>query len=124
MGKKVLNLQFSFRDRTIRRNSVFVNALPREESAIRFLGVALVLLVFAYIFFVSLSIVNVIARKEANDETKALRSIVGQLERNYFTLSHGVQAADGKGLGLTGVSDTEFIHRPGAVARDSVRNEI
>ena len=124
MGKKLLNLQFQFKDKTFRRNSVFVNALPREESAIKILGSILVLFVCSYIFLVSLSIVNVIARKEAGDESKALRAIVGQLERNYFALSHGLQASDGDVLGLTDVSETDYIHRPGAVAKENVRNEI
>ncbi|MBI5456667.1 hypothetical protein HY969_02910 [Candidatus Kaiserbacteria bacterium] len=124
MSKKTLNLQLPFRDRTFRRDSAFVRALPREESAIRFFGVLLAVSVFAYVFFVSLSIVNVIARKEADEQASQLRASVGQLEREYFALSGGVQANDGETIGLTAVRGANFIHRPGAVAKENVRNEI
>lgn len=120
-----LNLQLPFRDRLIRRNSFFVNALPREESAIRLLGFALAMLVFVYVTFVSLTIVNVIARKEAGDQATALRAVVGQLERDYFAFSDGVTEDNGSALGLSPVSDTDFVYRPGAVGVvPNVRNEI
>lgn len=120
-----LNLQIPFRNKTHRRDSVFVSVLPSEETTTRLLCFMLLILVFAYVSFVSLSIVNVIARKEANDQATALRSVVGSLERDYFALSQTVGAANGDSLGLAPVSDTQYIHRPGSVgAVDGVRNEI
>lgn len=125
MRKAISSLQIPFSNKTHRRNSVFVGALPSEENATRILSFMLAILVFAYISFVSFSIVNVIARKEANDQATALRSVVGTLERDYFALSETVGAANGDSLGLAPVSDTQYIHRPGTVgAALGVRNEI
>ncbi|TSC85854.1 MAG: hypothetical protein G01um10148_762 [Parcubacteria group bacterium Gr01-1014_8] len=119
------NPTLPFRHRRISKTSFFVTALPREESAIRILCGMLGIVVFAYITLVSISIVNVIARKEAMDSATALRAVVGQLERDYFATSHGVTLQSGDSLGLSPVSDTEFVHRPGAVGTaGATRNEL
>lgn len=125
MRKTISTLQLPFRDRRISKRSFLVNALPREEASVRILSGVLAVLVFAYIAFVSLSIVNVIARKEAMDSATALRAVVGQLERDYFALSNGVTSQSGDTLGLSPVSDMNFVHRPGAVgSAEPSSNEI
>lgn len=125
MKKTISNLQLPFRDRRLSRSSIFVNALPREEGAIRLLSSVIGILVFSYIGFVSMTIVNVIARKEAMDTSTALRAVVGQLERDYFALSNGVNAQSGPTLGLSPVSGANFVYRPGAVgAANADTNEL
>ena len=113
------------------RSSVLHMALPWEDSAIRILGFALVFLVIGYITLVSISIVNVIAHKEATDKAAALRTVVGGLEHDYFALSQGLTAESGMALGLTRVSNTEYVHVPGALSAQTsagssngVRNEM
>jgi hypothetical protein len=100
-------------------------AFPREEGAVRLLGAILVLLAVSYLTIVSMSIVNVIARKEATDRAVALRATVGELEREYFALSGNLTAANGDIIGLAPVSDTHYIYRPGAVgSANGVRSEL
>lgn len=100
-------------------------AFPREEGFVRVLGVMLALLAVSYLTIVSMSIVNVIARKEATDRMVALRAAVGELEREYFALSGDLTAASAETVGLAPVSDTNYIYRPGAVgSANGVRSEL
>jgi hypothetical protein len=100
-------------------------ALPQEEMAPRVLGSLIVVLAISYVALVSMSVVNVIASREAADRASSLRTIVGQLEHDYFVLSQGVTEGSGTSLGLTPVSRTDYVHVPGSVgSRDGVRNEI
>lgn len=82
------------------------------------------LLIFAYVTLVSLTIVHVIAREEAGDRSNSLRAVVGSLERDYFALSHGVGEKDGVSIGLAPVSNTEYVYRPGAVASENGHSEL
>lgn len=97
-------------------SEVLHTALPREEAAIRLLSVTLFVLVLTYITLVSMSIVNVIARTEAEEHIVSLRATVGELEHDYFALAEGVTAENGDELGLTAVSDIHYVHTPGATA--------
>lgn len=98
-------------------NSIFirVHTYPGEHIAFQGLILALVGCVFAYGYFVSLSIMNVVTHKEAIAESDRLRSEVGMLEEEYFTLSKEISPEMAGRLGLTNTSDTSFIRRPGAM---------
>lgn len=109
------NLQFQFKQRRISKASVFVNALPSEELANKILCSMLVFLVVSYMAFVSLTIVNVIAQREAGEKSTALRAIVVELEQDYFLLSHDIGESDGAHLGLAPIKGASYVHRPGAV---------
>lgn len=109
------------------KSSVLRVAHPSEGLLIRMLSCALFLLLAGYITLVSMSIVNVIARKEAMEKTVALRSSVSELEHNYFVLSQGISADRGQEFGLVKVSDTHYVREQGSVgfADDkNVRNGI
>ena len=88
---------------------------PAERLVFQALFVALIVLACTYGYFVSASILNVIARKEALSETASLRSSVALLERDYYALAAGVTPDKGEGLGLAPVAETKYIHRPGTV---------
>lgn len=89
--------------------------LPYEEHAVRVVLAVLVLAVVGYLALVSMSVVNVIAQKEAADRATAIRSDVGALEREYFALSQEITVAEGEVLGLTPITATNYVQRPGAL---------
>lgn len=104
---------------------VLHTSLPREEQAVRILCLVLALLVVGYVTLVSMSIVNVIASKEAADEMTGLRASVSELEHDYFELSETVTAQSGTVLGLAPVQKTNYVSRAGAVgAAFTARNDI
>ena len=98
-------------------NHIFirVHAFRGEEFVLHALFLMIGLCVVGYAYFVSLSIINVIAHKEAIAQSESLLSEVGTLEEEYFELSKQVTPESGAHLGMTATSDTTFIRRPGAV---------
>lgn len=98
---------------------------PLENKAFRALLATLLILVFAYIYFVGASVLNVIARKEALARATQLTTAIGGFEKEYFAVSQGITPDAGADLGLAPVSNTAYVYRPGAVgqAKES-HNEI
>jgi hypothetical protein len=88
---------------------------PYESLVLRGLFVMLALFVCAYLYFVSSSVLNVIARKEASANAVKIESDVGALEQNYFTLSQGVTAEQGIALGLSPIKSATYVRRMDAV---------
>ncbi len=98
---------------------------PLERSVFRMLMGVLLVLACAYVYFVGATILNVIAKKDALAQTAALATAVSTLEREYFSLSQKVGPEDGIRLGLSPVSDTAYVHRPGNAAAATIeRNDI
>ena len=69
-----------------------------------------------YVYFVGVSVVNLIARKEAFASVQRMNAEVSVLEQNYLTFSHGLTPDQGAELGLTVISPSEYIRVPGATA--------
>lgn len=104
---------------------VLHTSLPLEERAVQVLSLIIASLIVGYIVFVSMSVVNVIASKEAADKISALRASVSQLENDYFALSDTVTADSGALLGLAPVSKTNYVSRTGTVgAAPRPRNDL
>ncbi|RJR13667.1 hypothetical protein C4585_01695 [Candidatus Parcubacteria bacterium] len=98
---------------------------PMERLLFRFLAAVLVGLIFAYVYFVSASVLNVVARKEALSNIASLGSSVALLERDYYAATAAITPSTGENLGLTPISNTRYVHRPGAVgAATPSTNEI
>ncbi len=87
-----------------------------EPMARQVLFAVLGVLIFAYLYFVAASILNIMARKEANTAVFALQSAIAQMEGEYFTLSHAMQPESGARIGLAPVGDTHYVYRPGNAA--------
>lgn len=104
--------------------SIRVHAIRGEEQVLRVLGLALGACVFAYVGFVSFSIMNVIAYREAVAETESLRTELGLLEQEYFELSKGVHEDLAVNLGLVPVSDRSFVRVPGALGSAGSPNDL
>lgn len=109
-------------------------ALPeRKVSAIAFAGeshllqvfsIMLALSVAAYLYFVGVSIMNVISNREASVESERLRSVVGGLEEEYFALAKAISPDAAGALGLTGTAEASFVRRAGAVAVNTPASDI
>lgn len=93
-----------------------VEAISGEHLVVRALIMALFMCVAAYLYFVGVSIMNVIGSREASIESERLQSIVSTLEEEYFALSKSISPENGVGLGLSKTSATSFVRRPGGVA--------
>lgn len=91
-------------------------AHPYEGRALTFLSIALVVLVVGYLYFVTASIFNVIARSEALRQTDEIESSIGSLEQRYLALSQEVSPQTGMALGLSPISNTSYVYRPGNAA--------
>ena len=117
--------QGSLKFETARSGFSLITQHPLERTIFRALIAVLFILICAYFYFVSASILNVIARKEALSEIVSLRSTVSLLERDYYALSANITPSAGMRLGLSPVSETSYVHRPGTVGVAQVRtNEI
>lgn len=92
-----------------------VHAFSGERYLLHYLVVGIVFTIFGYAYFVSLSIFNVIAHKEAIAQSDRLQSQVGLLEEQYFALSKEVTPALAARLGMAPTAKTTFVRRPGAV---------
>lgn len=98
---------------------------PSERITLRLLLVALAALSSLYVYFIGVSVLNVIARKEALSEAANLTNTVAELERDYFVASQSIGPEEGTRLGLSPVLNTVYIHRPGNAAVAPARsNEI
>ncbi len=86
---------------------------PRIRQA---LFAFLVAFFFLYLFFVSASILNIMARKEANANTTALQSAVARMQGEYFALSERLDSSTAGTIGLAPVAETHYVYRPGNAA--------
>jgi len=98
---------------------------PAERVVFRALVAVLFILVCAYLYFVTASVLNVIARKEAMTQGTQLGTAIGAFEKDYFAISQTVKPDAGVALGLSPVSNTAYVYRPGAVGQaETPHNEI
>lgn len=93
-----------------------------EALALRSLFALIAVLLLAYLYFVSASILNVMARKEALAQADSLQSQTALLEQRYFSLSQEITPAAAQELGLAPLSGTEYVYRPGTVGVASISN--
>jgi hypothetical protein len=89
---------------------------PTESVLLRWLVALVVVFLCAYVYFVSLSVLNVIARKEALASIAKLQSAISLMERDYFALSQRVVPSEGASLGLAPISAISYVYRPGNTA--------
>ncbi|KKW24633.1 MAG: hypothetical protein UY74_C0026G0005 [Candidatus Kaiserbacteria bacterium GW2011_GWC2_52_8b] len=89
---------------------------PLEPLLFRGLFGCLAFLLCLYLYFVTASVLNVIAREEASSRTAELQNSISHMEQNYFALLQDLKPQTGASLGLAPVSQTSYVHRPGATA--------
>ncbi len=71
----------------------------------------LVMSVVAYMYFLSLSVVHVVMRKEVMQEINQLRSEIAFLESSYIEANHVISKRVALEPGFTSVQDKIFIHK-------------
>lgn len=105
-------------------NQIFikVEAYSGEHHMLRMLAGFLGICVLAYAYFVGVSIMNVIAHKEASTQSERINRTVSVLEQEYFKLSNTMTPDLGARVGLVPTSDTTYVRRPGAVGYASTGN--
>src|SRR3989338_5676493 len=86
---------------------------PLERLALNALFVLLALLVAGYLYFVGASILNIIVRKEAAADIDRLQSSIALTEKEYFELNKSVSPIVAGDMGLTQLSRTNYVYRPG-----------
>ena len=98
---------------------------PAEAIALRVLGMLLILVVCGYLYFVTASILNVIARKEALAHVSVIQGTIGGSEQRYFELSKGISPDSGVALGLAPIGKQAYVYRPGNIGAATIaHNEI
>jgi len=98
---------------------------PFERYTMQALVLVLLALAGGYLYFVSSSVLNVMARREAMAQVSQIQGSIGGAEQRYFELSQAVTVQTGIARGLTPVAKTQYINRPGNVGAATIaRNEI
>ncbi len=86
-----------------------VNKLPTIYASA--LIVLLFALVVAYMYFLSMSVVHVVLRKELRQEEHHLRSEIARLEAEYIEAQHGVSEKIANVDAFSETNDKIFVHR-------------
>ena len=89
---------------------------PTEQRIFRILCAILGVLLFAYLYFVSASILNIMADREAEASLARVQSAIASLEHEYFALSESVDQGIAASLGLTELENTHYVYVPGNAA--------
>jgi hypothetical protein len=110
--------------RELPRREIRAAAYAGEPYMLHALSLVLALCVCAYLYFVGISIMNVIVSREASVESERLQSIVGNLEEQYFTLAKTVTPESAGQFGLVAGADASFVRRGGAVAANVTPSDI
>lgn len=87
------------------------------------LGLACIVLLALYMYFLSMSVVHVVLRKEIHQETRAVESQIAALEATYIEVQHQVSERIAEAEHLAETNDKIFVQRVPAtlvlgVARD------
>jgi hypothetical protein len=98
---------------------------PYEQLLLRVCLFALIVLACGYLYLVTSSVLNVMARKEAQAQTEKIQGDLGGLEQQYYALSQSITPEKAVALGLVPVAGTAYVYRPGTVGAVAIaRKEI
>lgn len=110
-NKQTHQVSFFDKAKTLPQFSVRVAAFRGEGHLLSLLYFILACSIAGYVYFVGLSIMNVIANREASIESERLQSEVAALEQEYFELAKEVTPAAASEYGLTAPLATSFVKR-------------
>ena len=107
------------------RHTLLAVEHPYERVIRQALFILLLTLILGYLYFVAASILNIMARKEADTSTLALQTKIAKMEGDYFAMSSAVDASTAGSAGLAPVHSTQYVYRPGNAAAVTIQpNEI
>jgi hypothetical protein len=89
----------------------FVREYVLEKRMRHFVLMLIGFCAFGYVYFVSTSVLNIIARKDAHTQITQVESAIGTLESEYFYLSSAISQDAAKDLGLVPVLRKNFVTR-------------
>lgn len=98
-----------------KKTSMLAIEHPYERIALRMLVVAIICCSVLYLYFVTVSVLNVMARKEARVGAIMLETRVGRLQEEYFALSGTVTPEYFATIGLTYIEAPRFVYRLGNI---------
>lgn len=84
--------------------------------AFRVLCGVLAVLLFGYLYFVSASILNIMAQREAEASLAQVQSTIASLEQEYFALDEHVDQSIASSLGLAPIEGAQYVYVPGNAA--------
>lgn len=88
------------------------------------LSFVLFVLVVAYMYFLSMSVVHVVFRKESSHDARQLESEISALESTYIEAQHAVSERIASAEALSETNEKIFVSRvPAAVALSRTRVE-
>ncbi|MDR3571498.1 MAG: hypothetical protein P4L81_04865 [Candidatus Pacebacteria bacterium] len=99
-----------------RQSQVLAVEYPAERLAFTVFASVLLILFFAYFYFVIGSVFNVISEKQADAQAAKLQGSIASLEQKYFALSQNLTPQTASDMGLTPVQNTQYVYRPGNAA--------
>lgn len=112
------------RARGLAQREIAVAAYRGESFLLSFLYIALGVCIMGYVYFVGVSIVNLIANREAVVENERLQSEVASLEQEYFELSKGITAAAAAEHGLSQPAAASFVRRDANYAANVTAGDL
>jgi hypothetical protein len=89
---------------------------PAEQRIFHILCALLALLVVGYLYFVSASILNIMAGREAEASLAQVQSAIASLEQQYFALDEGINQSIASSLGLEPLDGAQYVYVPGNAA--------
>ena len=106
--------------------SILAVEYPIERVAFLVLSGMLAILFCAYFYLVVASVLNIIARKEADASAATMQGTIGSMEEQYFALSQQITPQAAAQAGLTPIAQTQYVYRTGnaAIATPAGGNEI
>jgi len=94
----------------MRKNSQSI--IYKEESKLFYVAViSLLSMFFAYIYFVSSAVVDVVMRKEVDDQITQMSTRISHLETSYIEIQHSVSSDIATHKGYVAVSTKTFIDK-------------
>ena len=87
------------------------NQIKREKQYLMVMFGVLVLLVLSYMYFVSMSIVEVVMRQEASRDIRSLQTEIALLETTYIDAQHAISADIASLQGFVQTADKIFLDR-------------
>lgn len=107
---------FDFEAVSKRQSQVLAIEYPAERLAFSALTIILAILICAYFYFVSASVLNVIGEKQADARSANIQGSIASMEQQYFALSQQLTPQAATALGLSPVQNTQYVYRPGDAA--------
>ena len=87
------------------------SAHPLEPLALRVVSGVVLLLIVCYVYGISASTFNIIARKQAESSAGSVQSSLAQLNAEYYSLTGKLTEARAQSLGLSELAETSYVTR-------------